>query len=175
VYCNRKKILCALFDCLRGDRDLPGLLGRGLWNSDSENTILQARLNIVMVNRTWTLEGPGEAANGSLCNPVAQSIRVSVLCHFLVVIGGSDFGGLLLFVSSSVFFVFHSLNCSAFPLFRAMFCVAGDGQSVVVAPLNIDVGLFDARQLTLKLICLFSLLDVEAWVEGAPVGVCMSR
>jgi hypothetical protein len=91
---------------LRENLDFAMSLRLGFGNRDSQNAVLQCRLNIVLVNRT--------------------GFRSDALC-------------------------------------------GRDGQAVVVTPLNVDVGLVNPRELTLKLVSLFGLLSVEMRSEGAPI------
>jgi hypothetical protein len=52
-------------------------------------------------------------------------------------------------------------------LFSYVFVTSRDAERVVVRPLDVDILLFDARELAMEFVRVWCLLDIEFWREGA--------
>lgn len=141
--------LCDGCDCsLNGD-----LLGRsssGLGHVDGKNAVLQAGLDIVLVDRSREGEDALERSDRALASPEPVS-------------------GLGFVVLRAFLFLWR------LDVFVVAFSAALDNQSLGVGELNIDVLLRDARQFTIEVICPFTLTDVEARRERANCSLVAGR
>jgi len=164
---------------LRTNADLAWLTSLGLWNHDAENAILQVCLDTIMIDIGWELERAMEAAKGALGDPVAGSI---LAFGDAVLLGLGDGGGrLVLFrvgvvvvsiLNGGLVRVVGSVSDTTGAVvigadLGALLGVAGDGEGVVFGPFDVDVGLFDARELAVKFVGTLSFFDVELGIEGA--------
>lgn len=137
------------------DGDLLGSRNSGLGNHDRQNAVLQAGLDIVLVNATREGEGALELADGALTSPESVAGVGS-----LGLVGGLGDGGVIL----------AGVLVGLGDVILALGVTLHD-QSVGVGELNVDVLLGDTRQLTIQVVGVLALANVEARLEGAGSGL----
>lgn len=151
--------------------DLLRLSGLRLRNDDAENAILEAGLDIVVVDWGWEGEGAMVLANRAFSDPVATGI-LRFLLHLLFTSGSygrlSLLGALTLVFDGRLVRLLLALNEALRwrTTLRPMFGAAGDREGIRALPLDVDILLLDAGELAVKFIGLLGLFDIEAWLEA---------
>lgn len=154
-----------------------------LRNGDSEDAILHARRNRILINADREGERAGKFADGTLRDPVLGFgdlwLRLLGGDFGGLLLGGSDSGGVFILdgslvgLGSGVGMFDGGLGGSAFD--GASWWSAGsvgalgfaaDSDGLAVGKLDLDVLLFDAWKITVELVSLGQLLDVEFGGEG---------
>jgi len=176
------RLACWIFDWLAVspsihlvDGDL--LVGwlRGLRHDNFEDAILKASLDAVLIDARWEREAAIELANRAFANPELGLVGRSLL-DFLPLSRVGNFNGSSAFnfgrrLIRFVFVVLPSLGYPALLLrwtgLVARFDATGDGEGVAIGPLDVDVLLLNARELTVKRVSFLCLADIELRLERA--------
>lgn len=142
------------------DVDLSWLRSLSLGDQDAQDTVLEAGLDSVLVNSGREGEGTVELSNGALADPVFRLAGVFLLLGNTLLLGllgdlvarlgwivlnGGLVAELLLFGVLAIL----DETLWALALFTHMLVAAGDGEGVVVGPLNVDVLLLDPGKFAL--------------------------
>lgn len=136
------------------DSDLLGSRSSGFGNHDRKNAILQAGLDIVLVDAAREGEGALELADGALTGPEAVAgLRLGLVTGLGD--GSVIIAGALLRLSAVILALGATLH----------------DQSVGVGELNVDVLLGNTRQLTIQMVGVLTLADIKARIEGAAGGL----
>jgi len=128
------------------------LLGSGssdLGKDKGENTALEGSLDGVLVHAFGEGKGALELADGSLSSPVTGSARLTLL------VGTSIGVGVILLDLGLRLSVVLALGATL------------HDQIMGVRELDLDVLLVDPGQLTIQVVSIFSLADIEAGSEGS--------
>jgi hypothetical protein len=161
------------------DVDLAGPRGGSLGNEDTQDTVLEAGLDSILINPSWEGKAAVKLSDRTLRNPVLRLggfvllgdlLLVGLLGNFVVGLGGIVLdGGLVteLLLLRSFCALDEALWTLAF--LADMLMATGDGQGVVIGPLDVDVFLVDAGKLAMQFVAFIRLLDVELGSEGADV------
>lgn len=165
------------------DGDLAAGLLLGLGDDNGKNAILHGSTNSILVDTNREGEGSREFANATLGNP---ELGLGLLWLLGILLGdsgvfGSVLGSALLFDIGLVVLVLSVLASfgdgarGGGRFYEASWWIAGfvgalnptfNGDSVVIAELDVDILLLNAREFTVQLIMTLDLLDVEFGVEG---------
>jgi len=151
----------------------------GLGDDNGKNAVLHGSMDSILVDTNREGEGSREFANATLRNP---EFGLGLLWLLGILLGDSGvLGSALLFDIGLVVLVLSILaafsDCArrGGTFDEASWGVAGfvgaldstfDGDSVVIAELDVDILLLNAREFTVQLIVILDLLDVEFGVEG---------
>lgn len=159
----------------------------GLGNEDTKDPVLQASLDVVLVDAVREAERAMELAERALREPVRRAIGLVLLSGYHLVLSDcclswnsarhscfSLHGSLVVAVLalSDAGLVGLPLDqvARASAFLSASLSAALDGQGSGVRELNVDVFLVDTWQLSLHLICILHLFDVDTRLERADAG-----
>lgn len=176
------------------DGDLPRLLSRSLGNGNAEDTVLQAGLDVVLVDTVREAEGTVELANGALSDPelglrlvllvsvVVLNLNLVVLA--LVVLSGRRGGlGRIIFDGGLVAIVVVVLDggdaAGGGTLDGGGRGARGvgalnttlDDEGVGISELNVHILLIDAGKLAVELVGVLDFADIELGLEGLDGGM----
>jgi len=158
------------------DSNLAGLGSLRLRNNNAENAVLQTSLDGLLVDPRGEAERPVEFANRALADPVLRCIfglgdffRTGLgYCGFFGFSAGASFvfdGRLVVFVGAGLAFLDEAGRALA--ALVVVLGAAADGEGVAIGPFDVDVLLFDTRELTMEFVGVLELLDIELRTEGA--------
>jgi hypothetical protein len=159
------------------DVDLPGGRCRRFGNHDAQDTILEAGLDCILVDTGREGEAAVKRSNRAFADPVLV-LGLLPLCDIMLVGLLHNLSALVRGLSRLVLdtrlvrfdllLLLTTLNSSGALTFLAdVLVLPRDCQGVVVRPFDVDVLLLNTRELTVKLVGIFGLFDVELWCERA--------
>ena len=158
-------VACAVAnDLLNGN--LLRTWGSRLRNNNREDAVVQARFDLVLVDMAGEREAAVEFAHGALAHPVAVLVVVGLGGHGLVFVSGLDDATVVVVVLA--FFSStgrRAVGGGGFALGAAL-----DHQSLVVGELDFNVLLRDSGQLTVEVVGVITLADIEARRERTQRG-----
>jgi len=161
-----------------------------LGNSDTQDTVLQAGLNTILVDAAGEAESAGELANGTFRDPILL-LRLLLLLLLLLLLS-SVLGNSASFLGLLGFLILDRdlVRLAAFLLLLAAFGdgtarlgpilneaggrsarlvgaldLAMDHDGLWLGELNVDILALDARELAVQLVGVLRLADVELGVE----------
>lgn len=163
------------------DVDLPRLWRRSLRHHNAQDTVLQASLDSILIDTGREGEAAVERSHRALANPVLvlglmlrNLLLLRLLGYLSVFVRGLsrlvfDRGLVLLVLGGlKLLLIAVAFNSSrALTFFADVLVLARDLKGVVVGPLDVDILLVNARELTVEFVSLLCLLDVKLWCEGA--------
>lgn len=159
-------VACAVANALLNG-NLLRAWGSRLRYNNREDAVVQARFDLVLVDMAGEREAAVEFAHGALAHPVAVLVVVGLGGHGLVFVSGLDDAtvvvvlGLAFFSSTGR----RAVGGGGFALGAAL-----DHQSLVVGELDFNVLLRDPGQLTVEVVGVVALADIEARRERTQRG-----
>lgn len=138
-----------------------------LWHNDAEDAVLQAGLDVLVVDAGRESEAPSKFTDTAFRDPVCV-LRL-VFADFFAA-GGCDLcarGLLLLLLFCSLLALALLLSRRLLAFFAVVFGAAFDGEGGLVGEFDGHVLLLNARQLALEDVLVFGFLDVELGREAA--------
>jgi hypothetical protein len=161
------------------DVDLARLRSGSLGNEDAQDSVLQAGLDSILVDACRECKAAMELSDRAFRDPVLGLGGLVLLGNLLLVRLLGDLGVSLrevfldggLVTKLLLLRSFAALNEAlwALALLADILVTTGDGESVVIGPLDVDVLLLNTGKLSMEFIALLSLLNVELGCEGPDV------
>lgn len=169
------------------DSNLLAARSWSLGDNNRENTILQAGLHCILIHSGWERERSRKFANRAFREPVLLFRWLwLVLLDLLVLASGllhtirgtlilyRRLVGLVRVLDLALFCRCFDISCGTSTFFSDMLGAAFDGESLAVGELDVDVLLFDTRQLRVDFVALWQLLHINLGrkgLEGSGDGV----